>query len=203
MKKIFLFFIAFYMLFPLLSLGAENSQNNGFYDLDFKFIDNPFSGQKVITDSEYQKSLSQYKQRAEKKKNGGFWNWVMKHTIPKDKQRSLEDNTPSSSYSDEIKYQKEMLSQKPSIALSDTIIDSNGKTVKQGFYQVTVEDFKLKLIQGYDTIGTLNARKTTDNWDKNKIIYARIVYQGEDVLKIIYSNLDECYEAYAVVKKEN
>ena len=203
MRKNLLYLFVLIVISVGSCLGADDFSGGNFYDLDFKFIDNPFSGQKMVTDAEYQKTLNQYKQTTEKKKNGGFWNWVMRHTIPKDKQYTPPSNSNVQPYSDEIKYQKEVLSQKPSIALSDIIEDSTGNVVKEGFYQVTVEDSKLKLIQGYDIIGVFNARKTTDNWKENKIIYARIVYQGDDIIKIIYSNLDECYEAYALVKKQN
>ncbi len=200
-KFIYIFFLVIFLSNVPVSADEMTGQGD-FYNIDFNAIDNPFSGQKMVTEQEYQKALEQYKQASDKKKNKGFWNWVFKHTIPEDKQYT-PPNPSSSTYSDEIKYQKEAMSQKPTIALSDSVTDSRGKLVEKGFYQVVVEDAQLKLVQGYDVVGIFNARRTTDKYDENEIIYARIVYQGENVVRIIYSNLDDCYEAFAVVKKED
>ena len=203
MRKNFLYIVVLILLLTRPGFCADEMSGKGFYDLDFSFIDNPFSGQKMVTDADFQKTYDKYKQNTTTKKNKGFWNWVFKHTLPKEKQNIQTPSTNVQPYSDEIRFQKEMLKQKPTIALSDSIMDSRGREIKEGFYQVEYEDSKIKLVQGYDTVGIFNAKKTTDNWNENKIIYARVVYQGEDILKIIYSNLDDCYEAYAAVKKKN
>jgi len=198
--KIFLLFFLILFLTPSYSFAELEGSSNGFYDLDFNFIDNPFSGQKIITEQEFDKTYNQYKGNVKKKKTGGFWNWVFRKTLPEDMQYQEPVDIKKEIYSDEIKYQKEVLNKKPTIALSSTIIDSNGNEVQEGFYQVVLDNSKIKLQQGFDTIGIFNARKATDDWKENEIIYARLIFQNENVVKIIYSNLDDCYEAYGVVK---
>ena len=123
--KIFLLFFLILFLIPSYSFAELEGSSNGFYDLDFNFIDNPFSGQKIITEQEFDKTYNQYKGNVKKKKTGGFWNWVFRKTLPEDMQYQEPVDIKKEIYSDEIKYQKEVLNKKPTIAISSTIIDSN------------------------------------------------------------------------------
>ena len=177
----------FFLLTFLMSFCnfAFSETSNGFYDLDFNFIDNPFAGQKIITDKEFNQTYDKYKSAIKQKKTGGFWNWIFRHTLPKDKQYQEPVKDSPMNYSDEIRFQKETLSQKPTIILSSTIYDSEGNEIKPGHYQVSVENSTMKFTQGFDTIAVFKASKTKDNWDANKIIYARVTYPSEDVVKII------------------
>ena len=191
MKRFVLIFGVFILSFNLAFA------DNDFYDLDMRFIDNPFAGQKMITDKQYNDTLQKYQQNTQKKKTGGFWNWVFKHTLPKERQKddSIENN--SNFMSDEIKMQKELLSQKPVVTLSCKIKDDFGNIVDEGYYQVYFENSAIKIKQGHDLKGSFKAHPIKDNWIENKIIYARIVIENESFARIIYSDLKGTWEARA------
>lgn len=189
--KIFMFLIFSFLIFAQKTLAEES------FEYNFNFIDNPFAGQKIITEKEYNKAIGKYEQKKNKK---GFWNWFFKHSLPKEAE-------PTVQYKEQYEAPKnkflplEITSIKASLTLGMEIYDNTGKIVSPGYYQISVKDGILQLVQGSDVIGTLSAKPAKDNWEKNEIIYARIINLNDDYIKIVYSNLNECYVAIAQIKK--
>ncbi len=183
-------------MFSFLFLAQKTLAQESF-DYNFNFIDNPFAGQKLITDKEYNTAVSKYEQKKDKK---GFWNWLFKHTLPKEAaptvQYKEQYDTPKN-----IFLPSEITSLKAYLTLGMEIYDNTGKIISPGYYQISFKDGLLQLSQGSNVMGTLKARPAKDNWDKNEIIYARIINVNDDYIKIVYSNLNECYTAMAQIKK--
>ena len=90
---------------------------------------------------------------------------------------------------------------KPNIVLATDIIDSYGKIIPKGHYQIAFsnkDNSKLiSFMQGATIYGSIRAIDTTDNTEENDIVYARIVYPSQDVARVIFSNLDVCVEGFA------
>ncbi len=189
--RIVMFLIFSFFIFAQKTLAQES------FDYNFSFIDNPFAGQKLITEDEYNKAIGKYEQKKNKK---GFWNWFFKHTLPKEAE-------PTTQYKEQYDAPKskslpvEITSIKASLTLGMEIYDNTGKTLFPGYYQISVKNGILELSQGSSVMGTLSAKPAKDNWEKNEIIYARIININDDFIKIVYSNLNECYIAVAQVKK--
>lgn len=188
--------IAMFLIFSFFVFAQKTFAEEGF-DYNFSFIDNPFAGQKIITETEYNKALSKYEKKKTKK---GFWNWFFKHTLPKEEgpttQYKEQYDAPKNKF-----LPKEIMSIKTSLTLAAEIYDSTGKILPPGYYQISVKNGVLELSQGSNVMGTLSAKPSKDNWEKNEIIYARIININDDFIKIIYSNLNECYSAVAQIKK--
>ena len=98
----------------------------------------------------------------------------------------------------------EIANAKPNVVLSGALIDSYGKIIPSGHYQIVFSDKDngktLSFMQGATLYGTLRAIDAKDNWEEsNEIIYARIIYPSPDVARVIFSNIDVCVEGFARV----
>ena len=98
----------------------------------------------------------------------------------------------------------EIANAKPNVVLSGALIDSYGKIIPSGHYQIVFSDKDngktLSFMQGVTLYGTLRAIDAKDNWEEsNEIIYARIIYPSPDVARVIFSNIDVCVEGFARV----
>ncbi|GBF23276.1 hypothetical protein tpqmel_0680 [Candidatus Gastranaerophilus sp. (ex Termes propinquus)] len=184
MRKFFL------ILFIFITLPAYANDFSG-HEFDYNFIDNPFAGQKMVSDKEFEDAIKQKTPQPREKKK---WWWQ------KDKETPLPP-TFDLRLPSETGSLKEVFNIKPVITLGATIVDAKGQTLPSGHYQVSVDDGSMVLSQGQHSKGTLRARLTEDSWSANSIIYARVVDMGEDFVKIIYSNLDVTYEGIARIKK--
>lgn len=190
MKKILLICLST-LLLCAQSAFAEDFGGLDASSFDFKFIDDPFAGQKMVSDKEFNQVLEQHK----KKQNSGFFAKLFKKDAPP-KSDTHDYKAPS-----EIGSLKDAIGKKPVVILGLQIIDSSGKTLESGHYQVSIKDSYMELSQGSGAIGRLKIKPATDDWEANSIIYARVLEVNEDYLKIIYSNLDETFEGWAKIKK--
>ena len=190
----------FFYLIVLLSMSTAISFGADFSDYDFNQIDNPFAGQKQYTQQDFNKAIQQYKKPAQKKQ-GGFWNWFFRHTTHQDEGPSVNYKEQYENIPSEMNYPKEVMSLKPSLALGAEIYDAEGKIISPGYYQITKEDDFIILSQGNSTSGKLRAKTYDDKeYKKNDIIYARVESVNDEIIKIIYSNLNDCFVGYARVR---
>ncbi len=186
-KSFLIFFLCLFFISP--SFGE---------DFDIDQIDNPFGGQKPVTKEEFNKVIESYKPKA-KGERKGFWNWFFKKTLP-NQEPSVYYKEQYEDIPSEMNFPKEVMKQKPSLTLSFEVYDSTGKEIPQGYYVVSYKDGKIQLHQGTSVVGEFSAKPTKDNWEKNEIIYARVESVNDLCLKIIYSNLNECYVSYVRIK---
>lgn len=182
---------------PLSTLAADF--DSGGYDFDYKFLDNPFAGQRMVSDKEFNEVVAQRTQQVQKSKRG-FWYWIL-GGHKRDKEEASRPPAPDFNAPSEISSLKEAVNKKPVVILGPEIVDSQGRVLTPGYYQISIKEQHMELSQGSQVLGKLKIRTVEDDWDTNSLIYARIVNIGEDFVKIIYSNLDYTYEGIARVKK--
>lgn len=192
MKKILTTFFAFLLLCSIVPAEED------IIDMDMDLIDSPsFSGRKAVTQEQFDKALEQKQMR-----NRGliqkFRDFLNRNKIENDETlKNFKSDIPNEMGMSA----KDINNQKPNVVLSSDIIDSYGKIIPKGHYQISYlekDDAKtLNFVQGTNTYGTLRAIETKDNWDNNAIIYARIVYPSSNVARVIFSNLDVCVEGFA------
>lgn len=196
MKKLLTAMFALLILCP--SVWADDSM----LDMDMDFIDNPFGNQKPVTQQQFNEAVDRVKnqRRGIIQKFRDFLN------------RNKPENDPVlKNYKSDVSSEmgnlsaREINESKPNVVLSSSIIDSYGKIIPEGHYQIAYsnkDNFKsISFMQGTKLYGTLRAVDTTDNWESNQIIYARILYPTPSVARVIFSNLDVCVEGLARVAK--
>lgn len=194
MKKLFLFIFTLFLFSPP-TLADDDSM----LDYDMKFIDDPFANQKPVTQKQFNEVVN--KMQAP---NKGL--------IQKFKEylgRNKPENDPALK-----KFQSEGIGElgakakdfdnmKPNLILSGAIVDSYGRTIPEGHYQIMLSNQNntklINFMQGNKLYGSIKAQNATDSWDKNVIIYARILYPNSNVARVIFSNLDVCVEGYAKI----
>ena len=192
MKKLLTTFFALIILCPL-SFAEDD-----IIDMDMNLIDSPsFSGRKAVTQEQFDNALEQKQMRSRGliQKFRDFLN------------RNKPENDPvlksfESDGSGEMGMSaKEINNSKPNVVLSSDIIDSYGKVIPRGHYQISYSDTDssktISFMQGSNVYGVLKAIDTKDNWHENSIIYARILYPSPSVARVIFSNLDVCVEGFA------
>lgn len=194
-------------LFLLLFVQQAFSLDEGtdLMNLDFNAIDNPFAGQKIISDKDYNAAISKY-ENMKKRKSEGFWAWIFRHTLPKEMQNVPEkknENFENNELPTEFKMYNEILNRKPTLTLGNVIYDYNGKEIPQGHYQLVYKDGEIRFVQGFEVLGHIKAHKANDNFNTNEIIYARVIDINSDYLKIFFSDSKDCYEGYARIKHFN
>lgn len=187
-------------LFALMLFSQIAYADDSMLDMDMDFIDNPFKNQKPVSEEQFDKTVQQL-------------STPRKGLIQKFKEflgRNEPENDPalknykSDDLSNEMGLKMDdVYNKRPNIILAGPIMDSFGRIIPDGHYQVEFQNKdnvkSLNFIQGATTYGTIRVHDTTDSWEGNSIIYARVVYPSEEVAKIIFSNLDECVEGYAKI----
>lgn len=196
MKKIFLC-LAVLFLFSCHVSADDDSM----LDYDMNFIDNPFGNQKPVSQKQFNEVVNQM-QTPRKGLIQKFKDFLGRNKPEND---PALKNYKSDGVGELGATAKEIQNSKPTIVLAGTIIDSYGRKIPSGHYQLnlsTTDNVKLiNFTQGQKLYGSIKAKDTRDDWDKNVFIYARILYPSEDVARVIFSNLDNCVEGYARIVK--
>ena len=190
MKKLLATFFAVMIL--ALAVAAEDDI------IDMDIIDAPsFPDRKAVTQEQFDKALEQKQQ-----KNRGliqkFRDWLKRNEPENDPAlRNFKSDSPGEMGMRATDFNNI----KPNIVLATDIIDSYGKIIPKGHYQIAFsnkDNSKLiSFMQGATIYGSIRAIDTTDNTEENDIVYARIVYPSQDVARVIFSNLDVCVEGFA------
>jgi len=190
MKKILITFLSLLLFCPLcFAFDALDVTSN--YEFDYRFIDNPFEGQKMVSDKEFEQALEQ----ATPKPRKGFWNWIFRKEAP-EPAPVVDFRLPN-----EMNSFNDVLNKKPVIIIGPAIFDAEGNVLPPGHYQVSYKENNLELSQGTNVVGKLKARPSKDDYESSSIIYARILEVNENFVKIIYANIDGTHEGYARIKK--
>ena len=185
-------------LFAILVLSPFACAEDDIIDMDMNLIDSPsFSGRKAVTQEQFDEALAQ-----KQKRNRGliqkFRDFLNRNNPEND---PALQNFKSDGSGEMGMSAKEINNSKPNVVLSNDIIDSYGKVIPKGHYQIVYSDVDnsktISFVQGANIYGALKAIDTKDNWEENSIIYARIVYPSPNVARVIFSNLDVCVEGFA------
>ena len=190
MKKLLATFFAVMIL--ALAVAAEDDI------IDMDIIDAPsFPDRKAVTQEQFDKALEQ-KQQKSRGLIQKFRDWLKRNEPENDPAlRNFKPDSPGEMGMRATDFNNI----KPNIVLATDIIDSYGKIIPKGHYQIAFsnkDNSKLiSFMQGATIYGSIRAIDTTDNTEENDIVYARIVYPSQDVARVIFSNLDVCVEGFA------
>ena len=186
--------------FVLLILCPFCAADEELLDMDMDIIDTPFGSRKAVTQEQFDRA---YKEKSMPRKGliQKFKDFLNRNEPEND---PALKNYKSDDLSNEMGLKMDdVYNKRPNIILAGPIMDSFGRIIPDGHYQVEFQNKdnvkSLNFIQGATTYGTIRVHDTTDSWEGNSIIYARVVYPSEEVAKIIFSNLDECVEGYAKI----
>ena len=194
-----------FLLLALIFLCGTSARADDFFDFDFKFLNDPFAGQKMVTSKEFEQALSSKtpKQKEKKKKEPSkFTKWFW--GVPQDSPSSGSQvphyfsDAPS-----EIGQIKNAISVKPVLTLGAQIQDNSGAILASGHYQVDLKNIEgqnyIVFLQAHQTVGKFKASPCEDNYNKNAVIYARIDDKGDaenGYLRVIFSNLDGTFQGF-------
>ncbi|MCD8024009.1 MAG: hypothetical protein LUE64_00560 [Candidatus Gastranaerophilales bacterium] len=181
--KVF-FAIAFFMLFSLSSYAAIDD------NVDYDFINNAFTDPNPTTNAQFEQVMQQYENPRE-----GFFTKIFKFF---DKDKVKYDNALKTQFenpNNQPNRIKDVPEELPTILVSSDSIDSTGKVIKTGYYQLGYskegEKYILKLSQGAQKqIATLYARSIDEDEKAPAIVYGRSETMNNGYIKVIYANLD-------------
>ena len=194
MKKLLTTFFVLLILCPFCAADEE------LLDMDMDIIDTPFANRKAVTQEQFDRA---YKEKSTPRKGliQKFKDFLNRNEPEND---PVLKNFKSDGLGEMGMSTKEIANAKPNVVLSGALIDSYGKIIPSGHYQIVFSDKDngktLSFMQGATLYGTLRAIDAKDNWEEsNEIIYARIIYPSPDVARVIFSNIDVCVEGFARV----
>lgn len=194
MKKLLTTFFVLLILCPFCVADEE------LLDMDMDIIDTPFGNRKAVTREQFDRA---YKEKSMPRKGliQKFKDFLNRNEPEND---PVLKNFKSDGLGEMGMSASEIANAKPNVVLSGALIDSYGKIIPSGHYQIVFSDKDngktLSFMQGATLYGTLRAIDAKDNWEEsNEIIYARIIYPSPDVARVIFSNIDVCVEGFARV----
>ena len=194
MKKLLTTFFVLLILCPFCAADEE------LLDMDMDIIDTPFGNRKAVTREQFDRA---YKEKSMPRKGliQKFKDFLNRNEPEND---PALKNFKSDGLGEMGMSASEIANAKPNVVLSGALIDSYGKIIPSGHYQIVFSDKDngktLSFMQGATLYGTLRAIDAKDNWEEsNEIIYARIIYPSPDVARVIFSNIDVCVEGFARV----
>lgn len=191
----------FLLLLVILLCCASVHAEDDIFDFDFKFLNDPFAGQKMVTEKEFEQALGKAapNQTKKKKEPSKFtkWFWGVKDSgSPQGQGPQYFGDMPN-----ELGVNKSIISTKPVLTLGARVRDSSGIVLASGHYQVDLKNIEgqnyIVFLQAHQTTGKFKASPCEDNYDKPAVIYARMVDMQDGWLKVIFSNLDGTFQGFA------
>lgn len=187
MKKI-LIILTFLLLvaLPVFAGDVDNSYSGaeGLYQYS-QMTDNPFVGQKQISDEDFQKMLAKVKEKQNKGK---------KKNKPFKGQSYNEENNGG--------YVKEKADKNILLTLPITLNSDEGAEIPIGMYKVVGKKVNdkayLDFYQGASLIARVPATETNDDFNESDINFVKMIPQNKNKVEIIYGSID--FNAYAFIK---
>jgi len=192
-KKIF---FAVFLCANLLLLPAYSEDMT---DFDYNFIDNAFSNPNPTTNKQFEEVMKRY----EREPNGLIYKM----------KKFFNRNNPEYDREFKKKYEaegnqplriKDAPESKPTVTIGGDFYDSNGKILEAGHYQVdfTKEGgvFKIHLLQGNTRVADIKAIPYEDDWETPAVVYSRVVSVRDDLIRIVYANIDITLQGYIRLK---
>ena len=189
MKKIFIIVLFLFIGIPALALEDNANDTGGIEDL-LKYTDsveNPFAGQKQITDEEFQKTLEQVK--AKQKKRG-----LIKKDKPFKGQNFNDENNGQ--------YLNETAEKNLLLGVSVNLINGDGVEIPMGHYKIVGEKINNKVYldfyQSSFLVAKVQAIETNHDFDEKGINFVKLLPYSQDRVKVIYGSMD--FNAYTFIK---
>lgn len=185
----------FLILFFLL-LASSAYADDGMMDLDYEFIDNAFSKPNPSTNKQFEEVMKQY----ENKEPHGFFYNIRKFFNKNNPAFDKDFKTRYENTNNQPSRLKDAPQNKPTIIIGANFYNSNGDIIQAGHYQADYkkdgENYTIVLLQGNTRVSEISAKTFEDDWETPAVVYARTVSMGQNLVKIIYSNLDITIQGY-------
>ncbi len=191
----------FFLIFALLFLINATFAADDMMNLDYQFIDNAFSNPNPSTNKQFEEVMKKY----ENKEPHGFFYNIRKF---------FNKNNPAFDSDFKKKYEspnnqpsrlKDTPQSKPTITIGADFYDSKGSLLSAGHYQAEYKkdggNYTIVLLQGNTKVADIKARLYEDNWETPAVVYARVENIRENLVRIIYSNLDITLQGYIRLEK--
>ena len=193
----------FVLFFMLLSFSKAES----FLESDYNFIDTAFDGIKPVTDKQFNDTINKLTPKPVENTFKGrlkaflFGPEYGVEEPPKGQDVEFDNGA-------DLKAIHDLTNGVYYIKLVAPIISDNGKVIPLGNYKIKEETINsipyLVFYQGRDNYGKLKLKKYEDNLKKeNDIVYSRVDIVSSDIIRIVYSTLDETKCTYARVYLQN
>lgn len=187
MKKLVLLFIFVILLMP--AVKADDMWDSYSPNVE------TYGKQRFVGDDEFNEAIDTLNKKNRVKK----WMNILQGTTPQKGSSYSKGNE-----SNEISKTQGKDADLPVVSLP-VDIKFNGGIIPVGHYQVKgeVEDGKylLNLYQAHNLIATIPVKPTYEDFDKEEILFADWVSEGDEQIKLIYGSLD--FNAYAILNINN
>ena len=200
-------FLVYFLCIFFGAMALPAFASDDMTDLDYDFINNAFSNPNPTTNKQFEDVMKQYENR---EPNGIFYKL----------KRFLNRNNPEFDKDFKKRYEnpnnqpsriKDTVEAKPTITIGADFYDSTGKLLEAGHYQVEHKEnaetgtqsgkYTINLLQGKTRVAEIKAIPYEDNWDEPAVIYVRTENVQDDLIRIIYSNLDLTIQGYIRLMK--
>lgn len=186
-KKIFLILLILSVSCPVLAEEVNWSK----YDN----IDNSWDGQKIITNKQFEETMSALEAKKNKKIN-------RKHerAIRRFKGNSLDASTDV--------HKNDIQSQSPMAEIDDCQLINipvdivlNGQAIEKGYYKIVGEKkdkaVYLDLYQAYKLVAKIKAQETNDDFNQEYVQFVKLLPYNNHQMKLIFGNVT--FNAYAIL----
>lgn len=186
MRKFFLTLILLFIL-NIPSFAFDESLSEGMEGLfrHSESVENAFTGQKQITDEEFEKTYQRVKEKQDRKK---------KKTRPF-KGKSFNDET-SGEHINETSEKNILLS------VPVNLINGDGTELPVGHYKIVGEKNKNDVFLNFYQSSTLVARvpaiETQEDFDEKGINFIKLMPYNEERIKVIFGSMD--FNAYTFIR---
>lgn len=198
MRFVCLFLIL--IMFSPFALADELDSMSSGWDSYNKTIENSFSGQKMITDEQFDKTIKQLKDRNSNKKK---WWWSKKNEeiVP----LSPVPFKPDTYDNNEMQSVYNKLEHTPTIMIPTNVVTEDGVRLAPGFYKLSNKkmsdnSYSFLLTQGTTLLATLPAKHTNVDYEQHSINFVNVTPISDRYLKVIYGTLDLNLEAILEIK---
>ena len=171
-------------------------------DLDYEFIDNAFSNPNPTTNKQFEEVMKRYEN---KEPNGIFYKikkFFNRDNPEYDKKKKKMYEAPNN----QPLRIKDAPENKPYVTIGANFYDSKDNMIQAGHYQADYKEengsYTITLLQGTTRIVDIKAIPYEDDWEAPAVIYCRTEKVQDDLIRIIYSNLDLTIQGYIRLNKE-
>lgn len=199
MKKILLIVITFVLLCPIVS-ADELDDAMDMWSAD-KSNDTTFTGQKMITDEQFDKTVDKIKQKERDNKRKKWW----QRKAPEINPLCPVPETQNMFQSTELDNVKTTINLTPTIMIPTTVETSVGEIIEPGFYIMSYSKEGgtnyLNLSQTPRITYKIPAQNAQEEDNSNDLNYGKAINLDNGYIKLIYGNVDVNIEAYLHVKR--
>lgn len=195
MKKLLL--IIFILFVSLPAFADELDSSNDIWNSS-TFIDNAFTGQKPVTDEQFEKTIKEIKSRPKKK-------WFWQKTPPEVKPLSPAPQYSQYQQFNELQSVSDKINHSPTIMISTQVYDDSRNIIEPGYYKMSKREeldgtYALILSQGTTTVAKVKATHTNEDFKQSEINFGNAVPIENKYIRLIYGNIDLNLEAFLEIK---